>query len=499
MMRSLPTYNPRIKTWGQKIGYAHTKNGTRDRKFFYFPGPPGTTPPPDVIADAVAKQREWADVVESWPEVGPALAAQDGEREFSLPVWYDRHLLEQTWDLDAGKAIAEANVALADYDATEAIATLADTRTRGADVATIVNELRRTGVIPAGTVVTTRPVTIREAINEYLSNQRARIDLKIGDRITIGTYNTKRNNLLLCLGCNVAKEWTQTTTIVETDRPLLDLDKPLTTLSKSDIEAIAKHWFTLPDGEARRSIKNYFSGLEGFISWCDEREEYGFITPKGTAKRLTVKGGDDAKVTAADYPALKALLIDAPERTKMYVLLGLFCGFYQSDICQLLADEVETRDDEMFITGYRSKEDSEAKAESKIKVTHWVPKEIAVVLEAGKAPANEWGLYFLNRYNRPMFSEKIEGGKSNAVSKAWEKISAGKTTLTFRQLRKWGWNEIQRFADTAIDNRCVGETMARRWAGRSGGGVAKAYRFDDYRPVIDAQRAWWAEIHSNVW
>ncbi len=491
-MAALPTFNPRNQNWAQKIGYAHTKSGTRDRKWFYFSGRSGTTPPPEVIADSVTKQREWAEVVQSWSEVGPMLAAQDGERDYTLPVWYDSRLLEITWDIDAGQAIAEANVALADYEATEAVATLADTRSRGADVVAIVNELRRTGVLQAGAIVATRAVSIRDAVVEYLNHQRSRIDLKIGSKIKIGTYNTKRNNLLICLGCSVAKDWSQV-------KAIIDLGRPLTTLNRADVEKVATHWFSLPDGEARRSIKNYFNGFKEFISWCDDREEFGFIAPKGTGKILAVKGGDDATVSEVDYPELKRLLAGAPARTKMYVLLGLFCGFYQADICGLMASEVETINEELFVTGYRSKEDSEAKRESKLKTTHWVPKEIADVMRASKAPANEWGLYFLNRYNRPMSSEKIEGGKSNAVSKAWEKISAGKTDLTFRQLRKWGWNEIQRHADVTIDNRCVGETLARRWAGQSGGGVAKAYRFDDYKPVIAAQRAWWAEIRSQIW
>jgi integrase len=282
---------------------------------------------------------------------------------------------------------------------------------------------------------------------------------------------------------------------------LLDLDKPLNALGHADLLAIAHYWFTLPGNVgSRRTVKNYFSGLRAFLNWCESQDAYGFTKPKESAKILSVKGADEPNVTPADYVSLAAVMKGAPVRTRMYAMLGVLCGFGQMDICKLGFSEVQVIDGETFITGYRAKEDSEAKRGKKIKTTHWIPASVAAVMQAERAEPNEWGYYFLNRSGRPMFAEKIDGGKYDAVTKAWEGATADHDNApTFKQLRKWGWNEIPKHADLSVDKVCVGEMLAKRWAGQQGGGVAAAYRFSDYRPVIAAQRAWWAEIEAKVW
>ena len=490
-MAAIPTWHEGTGAWAIKIGYEHNRHGVRVRKWFYFKGQKAATPPAEVIADCVNKRREWEEIVANWTSIAPRLVALDPEEEldFTKPVWYDREALNALENPSARELeeIKKAQKVDAHYQAKDAVATLAEVAKWGENQGEIIAALRSTGLLPKGILVPTRQPSIRQAITEYLTAQRKRIDLKVGDRIDVGTYNTRRNNLLICLGLTIAAD-------PQEKAKIIDLNKPLVTLDNKDIDAIAHHWFQQPGDVSRRTIANYFGGFRSFLKWAEEQDDLGFQSPKNTAHTLKIKSGNGhTEVTATNYAILKDVFKTAPDRVKMYALLGLTCGFYQTDICELLASEVEERDGETFITGYRSKENAENKEATKIKTTHWIPVELAKIMEAHKSGKNEWGFYFLNRYAAPMFHEKIEGGKFNAVSHAWEK--AAPKGPTFKQLRKWGWNEVQKYGK---DKVCIGETLAKRWAGQQGGGVSAAYRFGDYAPVIAAQKAWWKVLKKEL-
>jgi integrase len=489
--------------WFSKIGYTHTKKGTRTRAFFYFNGAQGSEPPTDVIADVTNKKREWAEIEKNWDQIRPLLEADarisNSKLDFAKPVWFDRAILREM-DADDLEAIKDAEQADAEAIGQEAVADMQLALERGALTDSLISSLRAAGVLPKGILAPSRTVTIREAIQEYLKAQKERIGRKIGDRIEIGTFNTSRNNLLLCLGCDISKDWKPAEPLKGEQPWRVDLNRPLVSLDNRDLKTIADHWFNLPgDVTSRRTVKNYFGGLRTFLNWCDLQEDFGFARPKAMAKILQVTTSNETVVTEANYELLKTCLVDAAERTKIYAVLGMFCGFNQADICKMTTDEVATLAGETYITGYRSKEDAETKAKTKIKCTHWIPSEIAELMRKHQAAAkNKHSLYFLNKHGSPMFHEALEGGKTNAVTKAWEKVMAAHPAPTFKHLRKWGWNEIQLHADTTVDIRCVGEVMAKRWSGQQGGGVSASYRFDDYRPVIAAQQKWWKVIGKAI-
>lgn len=482
--------------WAAKIGYKHTKTGERTSAVFYFTGAgaKGDEPPADVIADVVNKQREWKRIKATWDELGPMLAGLSSQRsdphppDFSKPVWYNPE--RYAWPVEDRESKLDLEQGLAAQEIKAQVSEIKTQISRTENLQTLIAELRSAGLLPKGIAAPTRTPTVAEAVKEFISAQYARTQLKIGYRIDVGTYNTTRNNLLLCLGYKLAGDEPQQAV------KLLDMSKPLTALDNNDLQAVANYWFGLPgDVDKRRTVYNYFSGFKSFLNWADLQDEFGFTKPKATAKILHIELEHDRDhVTPVNYDLLAEILKDAPERTKIYALLALLAGFYQRDICELQTNEVQIIDGETYITGYRSKEDSEAKARSKIKTTHWIPKPLAELMGRHRAPENAHGLFFLNRYGQPMYHEKANGGKVNAPAKAWEKATQTKK-LNFMQLRKWGWNEIQRFGS---DKVCRGETLAKRWAGQSGGGVAIKYRFDDYTPVIAAQRKWWKEIGKKL-
>jgi hypothetical protein len=481
----LPTWHEGTQRWAQKIGHKIGKSGNRIEAWFYFTGPKATTPPPEVIADAVAKQREWKQIKAQWDTLSQSYAAIDPDTDFSKPVWYE---VADTATPEVQEEIAAAKKADAKALAATAVAELSTVAQWGNNHQDIIAYLRQNGLLPQGMAVATRKPTIREAIDEYLDDERKRIDLKIGARIDVGTYNTDRNNLLICVGLSATPTPTEKVRII-------DLNKPLIALDNADIKAIANHWFSLPGNvSSRATVANYFSGFKKFLAWAERQDELGFTRPKTTATTLAVNKSKEPNVTETDFPTLKTILSAAPERTKMYILLALTCGFYQRDIDELAASEVVETKGEMFVTGYRSKEDGENG--SKIKTTHWIAPELATMMREHAAPKNEWGFYFLNKYGRPMFSEKLQGGKCSAVAKAWEKAVAKiENPPTFKQLRKWGWNEIQKYATSPV---CSGETLAKRWAGQTGSGIGQFYRFDDYAPVVAAQKAMWQAIKGQL-
>lgn len=488
-MAALPHWH-RSNRWAIKIGYRHSKAGARVEAWHYFEGAQQSSPPSSVIVEAARLQEQWRTIKSEWPTVAPLLAELDPDADYTAgPVWFDRSMLSTP--LAEADEIKQANAAAAAHVAKAAVGQLAEVKGQASE-GQILAYLKSAGLLPKGLAVATRNVTIREAIAEYLDAEAKRVALKIGSRIDAGTFNTKRCNVLISVGLT-----TTTTEEVKQVTKVIDLDKPLVALDRKDVEAVAAHWFALPgEVKSRRTVANYLAGFKSFLTWADQQEAYGFTMPKGTADILYVNGKHEPNVTPVDYPKLKALLAAAPERVRMYALLALTCGFYQSDICELAAAEVSTVEGETYITGYRSKEDAEAKAGSKIKTTHWVAPEIARMMERQKAPANQWGLYFLTRYGQPLKVERIGGSTNNAVKSSWEKLTKGDDTApTFKQLRKWGWNEIQKYG---TDRVCTGEALAKRWAGQQGGGIGNHYRVEDYAPVIAAQRAWWRVLKTEL-
>jgi hypothetical protein len=486
---TLPKFNPALGRWAQKIGYNHSKTGKRVEAWSYFAGPESETPPPDVVADSVAKQREWNSIKTEWPELRPALEQLYPDDDWQKPVWFDRDILSTP--IDAGEEILEAQKADANYLAKDHVAELKQIEDWGKNQEQIVGYLKAAGLLPKGVQVATRKLTIREAMNEYLTTEEKRLALKVGAAIKVGTHNTDRNNLLLCVGLSIAVE-------PEEKVKIIDLTKPLVALDNSDIETLAHHWFTLPGNvNSKRTIKNYFAGFRKFVTWCETQDALGFTRPRNMNQVLRIKdGGVSTPAVRPNYALVKSIIENTSERTQMYGLLGLFCGFGQADIYRMEENELEEIDGEYYITGYRAKEDSEAKSNTKIKTTHWIPSELAAMLKKYRAPKNEWGLFFLNRFNRPIFTETLHGGKSNSVATSWDKaLEDSRKKLTFKQLRKMGWNEIPKYS---TDKVCVGETMSKRWAGQAGGGIGNHYRFQDYEPVIQAQKKWWPVVQKQL-
>ena len=478
-MSTLPRWHAASNKWSLRCGYEITKHGTRQRKWFYFDGPNGNSPPPDVIADAVAIQRDWQEIKQNWESISKTLAELDPETDYSMPVWYDRDWVAGATNPSPREQeeLEKARAVDAGFKTKDAVETLSQLAQQRHNETQIIETLRAAGLLPKGISAPTRTLTIRQAINEYLDSEQERIDLKQGAKIQTGTFNTSRNNLLLCLGQTTAAESTEAIRII-------DLDKPLLALNNKDTEAVAHHWFKTT--KSRRTIRNYFGGFRAFLNWAELQDDLGFVAPKKVSKTLFIAGGNDSgEVTEPDHEKLKSILETASESVKLWVFFGVFCGFYQRDIASMDVSEVEEIKGETYITGFRSKENAEAKVSTKIKVTHWIPPEIVAVMRKRKAPKNKWGLYFLNSHGVPMFADKLKGGRRDNIGEQWHRLKPG---LQFRQLRKWGWNWIPKHGN---DPACSGETLSKRWAGQEGGGTSKAYRFSDYLPVIEAQKRWW--------
>lgn len=491
--------------WASSIGKKHSKKGDRVAAVWYFTGAPGE-PSAEVVADVVVKRREWAKIKAEWPTLKAKLSENKPDLDWSKPVWYDPADLE-----DPANFVGEGDdpdvlkLELADAAhartgmAVEDLALAA--RSPNASAGTIAEQLRAAGIIRKEMMIPIRTLSVREAMDEYLDGQKARVSLKAGKRIDVGSYNGTRRNLMLSLGLSCGKG--DRAMRIKAASPLIDLDKPIVNVGRKDLEQVAAHWHMLPVSVrgtemSRRTVQNYLAGLRWFLSWCSEQEDLGFSYPKAYDKVLQMNGSVEPNVTPVNYTVLAEIFKTASERTRMYGLIGLLAGFYQADISKLMSSEVQEVKGELYVTGYRSKEDSESKATVKIRTTHCMPKEVADLMRRHKAEPNQWGVYFLNKASRPMRSETIDGGKIDAVADAWSHATKDVDGApSFKQLRKWGWNEIQRFGDPK-DQVCIRETLAHRWAGQQGGRVAQSYRREDYEPVIAAQRRWWKAIKGKV-
>jgi integrase len=105
----------------------------------------------------------------------------------------------------------------------------------------------------------------------------------------------------------------------------------------------------------RRTVRNRMSDLRRMLSWFYD-SDYGRAHERPThfESVFTIKNAIRTDIKPYTMDELKQLLAMARERERLYVMLALNCGMYQSDIGRLTLDEVNV--DEGFIFWDREKE-----------------------------------------------------------------------------------------------------------------------------------------------
>ncbi len=101
----------------------------------------------------------------------------------------------------------------------------------------------------------------------------------------------------------------------------------LTSYHSALMEQVGKGW-------SQPYAKRYLGVAKQFIRWCWENELLASLPRNMQSKDLAI-ADRPAKITPFSDDEIKALLDAAPDRTKLYLLLALNCGYTQQDIADL--------------------------------------------------------------------------------------------------------------------------------------------------------------------
>ena len=180
----------------------------------------------------------------------------------------------------------------------------------------------------------------------------------------------------------------------------------------------------------------------------------------------------------------------APERTRLYFLLGLNCSYYFQDIADLLPAEVQDHADHKVIWRKRSK----TRHQNEFETLHTLWPETYALLMRYAAKPNRYGRLLLNRNGEPLQIEEADKKKKSAIKACYERVlrKVAKNgcpearKYTFKQLRKIGWNAIKRIAHS--------RDVAQMYGGQVVQGVARMYDKEDYAPVTEALMTWRDEL-----
>jgi integrase len=89
-----------------------------------------------------------------------------------------------------------------------------------------------------------------------------------------------------------------------------------------------------------KTASHYFAGVKTWVNWLYDTEAIQSI-PRGIKRLVIRRYAPPIKTFGLDQ--IKLLLSKASLRTRLYCLLALNCGLYQSDVATLRRDEVDLK------------------------------------------------------------------------------------------------------------------------------------------------------------
>ena len=200
----------------------------------------------------------------------------------------------------------------------------------------------------------------------------------------------------------------------------------------------------------RRTVKNYLTALKQMLKWFYDETDYGKAHEKPTnfEKVFNVANATRTDVAIPTPSQLKDLIAVASDRTRLYVLLALNCGMYQSDVGHLTMDEINL--DEGYIFWDREKEPTN---EFRVRHDLW-PETLAAVrrhvqaTDASKRTFIDYRegkpteidclrLAFVDPSGNPIYQVRENGVQYDKITEAWREIKRKLPTApTYRSIRK---------------------------------------------------------------
>jgi len=239
-----------------------------------------------------------------------------------------------------------------------------------------------------------------------------------------------------------------------------------------------------PQPLAIKTVVNCIRQMKAMLTWYHEMDGCSWTKPKRFEKlfrlrqRLMTTPEEQERaameVVSADVNTftvqeLEKLWEAASDKERVFILLGLNCGFTSSEISNLRTFEVIADVDVPYIHRFRGKTGVEAR---------WcLWPETLLLLRALKADENKDKRWLLTEYGNPLV-EVTPRTRRDAIEQKWKKLieRAGLgRSLGFRFLRKTGADAIKRFggleesemylahAEVGINKAYANRNWSRLW------------------------------------
>lgn len=189
------------------------------------------------------------------------------------------------------------------------------------------------------------------------------------------------------------------------------------------------------------TCKLRFQIVKQMLQWAFEEGELPTIPRNLKSLKITVPSNGIETVPIADIKQLFSL---ASDRTRLYLLLGLNCGYTQSDISSLEISMIDIK--EGTITRDRQKTGQEQSHKLWPITLRYLKQEMRNA---------KTGLALVTQNNKPLRSEEFKNGKyhkRDAIQSAWQRIlKHADMKHSFKLLRKTGATEIAKIDATVVN------------------------------------------------
>jgi len=213
---------------------------------------------------------------------------------------------------------------------------------------------------------------------------------------------------------------------------------------------------------SERTAGHYLTTVKSFVHWLWQTEAIP-VLPRimdGRSKFLTITK-PAPKIVTFTKEEIKALLADAPDRTKLYILLMLNCGMTQKDISDLLVSEVDWKEGRII------RKRSKTSDEENVPVVNYKlwPETFRLLQQERDTQSVDRVLSNFN--GGPLWSEQItEDGKykkNDNVKNAFDRLRTVKMIEEpLKARKKTSARKIERAVKVTIDKplKCLKKTSA---------------------------------------
>lgn len=339
----------------------------------------------------------------------------------------------------------------------------------------------------SGLAVDARLLTIRQAAEEFLSQEKARVGNKLRG-IGANTYmHTKR--------------------MVDDALRLLDENADLRVLNHQRLSQ-----FVIDAGSKAKSQRTAYNwvraGLKPVLEWAHKRSDVNYRMPDSIEDLFRLrKPHTDNKMTYSPETAeiLKAIRT-ASEKMRadswVFVLLALNTGAYAADIASWTYENLKiAKDGKVYLEWTRVKEKHHSPAMNRHQLWPETWERMQMCLAPDDPERNPERRLFLSRDGRPMWMAELDKPRVDAIGHRYKRAvdvaylehEDGKhvpVALAFKQLRKIGMNAMNEFSGGSLE-------VVRIYAGHVIPGVSAAYLVNRYEDVTKVLGKWREQLLAD--